>query len=152
MIAIRPATAEDASRLAELRWEFRASKTTPVETREAFVARCTEWMRDELASGAWRAWLAVDDGAVVGQVWARLVPKVPNPALEREHHLYISNMFVTPSARGGVGTQLLDAAVAFAHSQRVDRVILWPSDRSRSLYMRAGFAPRDHLFELKLSG
>jgi len=150
MIGIRPAVADDAARLAELRWEFRASKATPVESRDAFVARCASWMRDALASGAWRAWAAVDDGAIVGQVWAHLVPKLPNPALEREQHLYISNVFVTPAARGGVGTKLLDAAVAFARSQRVDRVILWPTDRSRTMYRRAGFAPRDQLFELAL--
>ncbi len=139
---------DDAARLAELRWEFRASKTTPVETRDAFLARCAGWMRDALASGAWRAWVAIDDRDVVGQVWAHLLPKLPNPALEREQHLYVSNMFVTPSARGGVGTKLLDATLAFARAQRVDRVILWPTDRSRTMYMRAGFAPRDDVFEL----
>lgn len=151
MIAIRSATADDALGLAELRWEFRSSKTTPVETRAAFVARCEEWMRDALASGAWRAWVAVDGRALVGQVWAHRIPKIPNPARERERHLYISNMFVTPAARGGVGSRLLDAALEFARAQHVDCVILWPTDRSRTMYMRAGFAPRDHLFELRLS-
>jgi len=150
MIAIRAATPADARRLAELRWEFRAAKTAPVEAEEAFVARCADWMRDALASGAWRAWVAVDRDAIVGQVWAQLISKLPNPALEREQHLYISNMFVAPAARGGVGTRLLDAALAFAAEQRVDRVILWPTDRSRTMYQRRGFAPRDHLFELTL--
>jgi GNAT superfamily N-acetyltransferase len=152
MIVIRGATPDDAPRLAELRWEFRSSKATPVETRAAFVARCAEWMRDGLASGAWQAWVAVDDRALVGQVWAHRIPKVPNPAREREYNLYISNMFVAPAARGGIGSRLLDAALEFARAQRVDRVILWPSDRSRTMYLRAGFAPRDHLFELALPG
>lgn len=150
MIAIRSATDADAPRLAELRWEFRASKATPVETRDAFVARCSVWMRDAIASRVWHAWVAVDEEAIVGQVWAHLVPKLPNPAREREQHLYISNVFVVPAARGGVGTRLLEAAIAFARSERVDRVILWPTDRSRTMYLRAGFAPRDHLFELAL--
>lgn len=150
MIDVRPATEADAQRLAELRWEFRSTKTTPVESEAVFVARCAEWMHDALATHAWRAWLAIDGGRVVGAVWAHLIPKVPNPALEREHHLYISNMFVTPAARGGVGIRLLDAALAFAAEQRVDRVILWPSDRGRTLYQRRGFAPREHLFELML--
>ena len=150
MIDVRPATAADARRLAELRWEFRSAKAAPVESETVFVARCVDWMRDALATGVWRAWVATDGGAIVGAVWAHLVPKLPNPALEREQHLYISNMFVTPAARGGVGTRLLDAALAFAAEQRVDRVILWPTDRSRTMYQRRGFAPRDHLFELTL--
>jgi len=152
VIDVRLATAADASRLAELRWEFRSGKTTPVETEGAFVARCTDWMREALATGAWRAWVAVDADAIVGAVWAQLISKLPNPALEREQHLYISNMFVAPRARGGVGTRLLDAALAFAADERVDRVILWPTDRSRTMYQRRGFAPRDHLFERQMSG
>jgi GNAT superfamily N-acetyltransferase len=152
MIDIRRAVPDDARRLAGLRWEFRSAKTTPVEPEAEFVARCADWMRDAIATGVWHVWVAVDGTTIVGQVWTHLIPKLPNPALEREHHLYISNVFVTPSARGGVGTRLLDAALAFATAERVDRVILWPSSRSRAMYQRRGFAPRDHLFELELSG
>ena len=148
MIDIRAATPDDARRLAELRWEFRSGKAAPVESEAAFVARCAGWMTNALATGNWRAWVAADAGWIVGQVWAQLMPKLPNPALEREHHLYISNLFVTPSARGGVGKLLLDAAVAFAESQRVDSVILWATERSRALYQRRGFGPGDRLLEL----
>jgi len=150
MIAIRSAVPADARRLAELRWEFRSSKTAPVESEETFVARCADWMRDALASGAWHAWIAADGAAIVGQVWAHLIPKLPNPARERERHVYISNMFVAPAARGGVGTQLLDAAIAFAKAQSADRVILWATERSRTMYARRGFVPGDRLLELTL--
>jgi hypothetical protein len=150
MIDIRRAVPDDARRLAELRWEFRSAKTTPVEPEADFVARCADWMRDAIATGVWHVWIAVDGTTIVGQVWTHLIPKLPNPALEREQHLYISNMFVTPAARGGVGTRLLDAALAFATDQRVDRVILWPSDRGRAMYQRRGFAAPDDLFELEV--
>ena len=148
---VRAADSADAARLAQLRWEFRSAKIQPVEREEAFVARCAEWMRDALASGAWRAWIAEDGRAIVGQVWAHIIPKLPNPALERECHMYISNMFVTPAARGGVGTKLLDEALACARAERVDRVILWATDRSRTMYARAGFTPGERLLELDLS-
>lgn len=150
MIAVRPATPVDARRLAELRWEFRSARTTPLESQAEFVDRCAAWMQDALASGAWRAWIAVDGTAIVGQVWAHMVPKLPNPAAEREQHMYISNMFVTPAARGGVGTRLLDAALDHARHQRVDRVILWATERSRTMYQRHGFARGDRLLELAL--
>jgi len=150
MVDIRTGTPHDARRLAELRWEFRASKTTPVETEKQFVMRCAAWMREALDAGAWRAWVAVDNKVIVGQTWAQLVSKLPNPAREREQHLYISNVFVTPYARGGVGTRLLDAAIDFARERNVDRVFLWSSDRSRTMYQRRGFAVRDNLFELAL--
>ena len=58
MVDVRRATAGDAAALAELRWEFRAGRVTPIETRDAFIARCADWMRRELVSErSWRAWV-----------------------------------------------------------------------------------------------
>jgi GNAT superfamily N-acetyltransferase len=151
MTTIRPATAGDAGALADLRWEFRSAKNPPVESRDAFIARCESWMRHELTTMAsWRAWLAEDDGEIVGQVWVHLIHKVPNPAGERERHMYLSNLYVRQAARGGVGTRLLEAALDWAASQRVDRVVLWPTDRSRPLYERHGFTADVDLLELDL--
>lgn len=151
MIDIRPATIDDAARLAQLRWEFRAAKATPAEDRDAFVARCSAWMRAQLTTNLqWRAWVACDDGQVVGQLWAHVIEKLPNPAVERERHLYVSNVYVTPAARGGIGTRLVDAVLAWAKSESVDRVILWPTDRSRSMYRRHGFADPTDILELEL--
>lgn len=152
MIDVRPAIPADARRLAELRWEFRSAKATPVESADAFLVRCADFMRDALESRAWHAWVAVDEGTIVGAVWAHLIPKLPNPGRERERHLYVSNMFVTPAARGGIGTRLLEAAIEFAKAQHVDRVILWPTDRSRTMYQRHGFAATGDVFELVLPG
>jgi len=67
------------------------------------------------------------------------MPKIPNPTAELERHAYISNVYVTPGSRGGIGGRLLGAALDAAKSERVDSIVLWPTDRSRSLYMRYGF-------------
>lgn len=152
MIEIRPAASDDAARLAELRWEFRSNRETPTtEPRDAFLARCAAWMRRELAaSGPWRAWVAVDDGAIVGQLWVQSIEKIPNPAAELERHAYVSNLFVLPAHRGGAGTRLLEAALAWARRSEVDRVILWPSSRSVPLYERHGFTRRGTVMELLL--
>jgi GNAT superfamily N-acetyltransferase len=151
VIDIRPATVDDAAGLAELRWEFRSAKATPTEDRESFVARCTVWMRAQLTTNLqWRAWLAADGSRIVGQVWVHAIEKLPNPAVERERHLYVSNVYVTPTARGGVGTRLLETVLEWAKSQAVDRVILWPTDRSRALYKRYGFAEPTDILELEI--
>ena len=148
MSDIRTATPADARALAELRWEFRAAKTAPTEARDAFVARCADWMTVELQRGAWRAWVAEEDGRVVGQIWLQLLSKLPNPAEERESHAYISNVYVTPSARGGVGTRLLQTAIHWTCANDVDRVVLWPTTRSRSMYQRHGFVADGGVLEL----
>ena len=153
MIEIRPAQPSDAAGLAELRWEFRAGRNAAAESHDAFVARCSAWMRQELASGAsWRAWVAEETNAghhtIVGQVWLHTINKVPNPIAERERHAYLSNLYVTPTARGGVGTRLLEAALGQAGADGVDSIVLWPSARSRSLYLRHGFIANGAVLEL----
>jgi GNAT superfamily N-acetyltransferase len=142
VIDIRAATAADVPALAALRWEFRASRAAPTEDRSAFIERCAAWMRAALA-GDWRAWVAVDGGDIVGHVWLCAIGKIPNPAGQREKQAYISNMYVRPAARGGIGTRLLNQAIEWAEQNDVEYALLTATPRSRTLYGRHGFALND---------
>lgn len=147
MIAIRPAEPRDAPALAALRYDFRSSLSEPAEPRDAFLARCGAWMERTLRTGEWRAWVAERDGVIVGQIWLQIVGKLPNPVGEPDRHGYLSNLYVRPDARGGTGTKLLEAALACACEERVDRIVLWPTALSRSLYRRYGFAADGDVLE-----
>jgi GNAT superfamily N-acetyltransferase len=152
MTEIRSATSADAGDLAELRWEFRTSRLPPAEPHDVFIRRCAPWMRRELTNGnLWRAWVAVKNRAVVGQVWLSTVHKVPNPVAEPETLGYVSNLYVKPAERGGVGTRLLEAALKWSQANGIDRVILWPSTRSVTLYLRHGFSHGGDVMELRVS-
>lgn len=152
MIAVRRALPADAPALAQLRWDFRSGRAPAVEDPAAFVNRCAEWMRRELEpGGVWQSWVADDDGRIVGQVWLQLLTKVPNPVGERDKHAYLSNLYVVPDLRGGVGHRLLEAALEWADAHRADRVVLWPTDRSRTLYERHGFVRVGDVMELTLT-
>ncbi|HEY7291625.1 MAG TPA: GNAT family N-acetyltransferase [Vicinamibacterales bacterium] len=149
MIEIRPALASDSAALAGLRWAFRAGRAPAVENEAAFLARCDAWMAREIASGSpWRCWVASRDSAIVGQVWLQLLSKLPNPVGERDRHAYLSNLYVIPAARGGVGTRLLESALAWAEENRVDRVVLWPTPDSTRLYERHGFVRVGDVMEM----
>ena len=151
MTDVRRASSADAGAMAELRWEFRAGRQPPTETHAAFIKRCGTWMRRELTTpDAWKAWVAVNNGAIVGQVWLHTIAKIPNPIDETERHAYLSNLYVKPSDRGGTGTRLLDAAIAAARAEGVDRIVLWPSGRSVTLYLRHGFSHGGDVMELAL--
>jgi len=144
MPTIRVATSRDAGELARLRYEFRASERSASEPREPFIERCTAWMRERLGEASWRCFVAVANGAIVGHVWLHVIDKVPNPGGdEPERHIYLTNLYVQPAARGGVGSALMAAAVEWCRTQEVDTVILWPTERSRTLYGRYGFRPAD---------
>lgn len=151
-LRIRPADTTDAPTLARLRYRFRAELSEATEPEEAFVQRCTAWMVARLTpAGPWRYWVAESEQEIVGHVWLQIIEKIPNPVAEPEYHAYVTNCYVRPDVRGrGVGTSLLKTALAWCREAGVDATILWPSEKSRSLYLRHGFAVRDDVLEFRL--
>jgi GNAT superfamily N-acetyltransferase len=149
-VTIRLALPADAAVLAQLRYDFRAFTAPPTEPEPAFVARCTHWMAEALRSPRWLAWIADLNGTVAGNLWLQAIEKLPNPGEERERHAYITNAYVAPAQRGGIGRLLLETALAWCRANGVDSVVLWPTAGSRTLYARHGFAVRDDLMEAVL--
>ena len=149
---IRPAASQDVPSLAWLRYEFRAAHDAPVEAKDVFLARCALWMEARLVSGSpWRCWLAEEEGRAVGTIWLQRIEKLPNPVEEAESHGYVSSLYVVPSSRGaGLGSRLLGICLDACQAEEMDAVILWPTPRSRSLYLRHGFAAREDLLERRL--
>lgn len=143
-VLIRAATVADAEELARLRWEFRVESGTPASLdRGEFAGEMRRFVADVLADGGeWSSWVAETEGRVVGCVWLQLVERVPHPNLARWEGpiAYLTNMFVERELRdGGLGRRLLDVALASAGEREVSGVVLWPSERSRPFYERAGF-------------
>jgi GNAT superfamily N-acetyltransferase len=151
-VSVRPAAPADAPRLAELRYEFRSPRGPNTESREEFIRRCAVWMRERLARQDWRCWVALRDETIIGHVWLHLIEKIPNPLVEAEWHAYITNMYVQEKARGGVGGALIDAALAWCGQKDVDYIVLWPTERSRTLYERKGFAAGDAIMSQSRRG
>ena len=148
-VLIRSAGPADAAALAALRFELRSNVAMVWEPEEEFLPRCTAWMARRLMPGGWwRSWVAVAEGKIVGTVWLQLFEKIPNPGEDPELHGYISNLIVAPGHRGaGIGSRLLEACIGACGEEVVDKVILWPTPESRSLYERHGFAAREDIFE-----
>ena len=145
---LRPGLPSDAEALARLRFSFRAGLLEPSEPEAAFLARCGPWMAARLRAGSWQSWVLEREGELVGSVWLQLLEKLPNPVSEPEWHGYVSSLFVRPAVRGrGLGSRLLGAALAECDGRGCDAVLLWPTPRSRTLYLRHGFAMRDDLLE-----
>ena len=147
-IVIRKATPADCDRLAALRYEFRSEVGSSVEDQEAFIQRCSAWMFHRL-SADWRAWVAVHNREIVGQIWLHLIEKLPNCNGEPELHGYMTNLYVRRECRGGVGSRLLAHALHWLHEKPVDAVILWPTPRSRTLYQRHAFREPQDILELR---
>jgi GNAT superfamily N-acetyltransferase len=151
-VIIRQATAADTAALARLRYDFRTSLSATDEGEEVFIERCRLWMQSRLAAnGPWRCWVAEAEQKIVGHLWVKLIEKIPNPTTESEYHAYITNFYVIEASRAqGIGSMLLTPALDWIREQDVYAVILWPTEESRSLYQRHGFADPEDLMELLL--
>jgi GNAT superfamily N-acetyltransferase len=150
-IHYRRAQPADAEALAGLRFQFRSEIGETVEDEPGFTKRCAEWMRTRLTHDHWLAWIAEGEDQLLGQVWLQILEKIPNPVAEAEYNGYITNLFVRSDARGsGVGGALLRLALAYARNAGIDRIVLWPTERSRPLYTRLGFGEADDLMQLTL--
>jgi GNAT superfamily N-acetyltransferase len=145
---IRPATADDAAALAQLRWRFKVEDDDDIRRDEqVFLAGCERWLRDRL-TGNWLAWVADVDETICGHLFLNRVEKVPEPSASADELGYVTNFYVVPQWRNrGVGRALLDAMRVYAHGRNLDTLIVWPSERSAPLYGRAGFQPPLELLE-----
>ena len=145
---IRPAHPRDAIALARLRYALRATTGQTTEVEADFLQRCLPWMEARLQEPrAWQCWVAEQDQQLTGAIWLQLIEKIPNPQGKPENFAYISNFYVAEAARGnGIGSELLRTAIDWCNVH-VSEIVLWPTDRSRTLYQRYGFAVRDDLME-----
>ncbi len=150
---LRRAVPADAEALARLRYAFRSTLGSAIETERDFLARAERWLDARLRTTAWLAWLAdAPDTGVVGQCYLQVIEKIPNPVGEAEWIGYVTNVFVKSEWRGrGIASSLIDLALDHCNTYGAYSVILWPTDESRALYARNGFDTPQRLMELPCS-
>lgn len=151
----RIATPADTDALAALRWEFFREEHAelPREARSEFVARFRDFLSDALGSGRWTIWIAERGNEIVGNAWLYAVPKVPRPDRESRPIGYVTNVYVVPGVRDqGIGTKLLDALHGWARTAAFEELFVWPSERSRDFYARAGFTASLEIMERDVLG
>jgi GNAT superfamily N-acetyltransferase len=152
-VRLRLAAAADAPMLAGLRFEFRAGLAPDAVIEPGFHERCSAWMAARLSrTELWSCWIAEDEaGDPLGTVWVQWLEKLPNPTDEPERHAYVTSLYVRPAARNrGAGSALLTVALVECAARGCDSVFLWPTPRSRSLYLRHGFSADSGLLECRL--
>lgn len=151
-VEIRLALENDAVTLARLRYDLRSASHRVVEDEQAFLARCESWMVERLGKGTrWQCWIAEREAIVVGAVWAQFVEKIPNPIAEPESYVYLTNFYVREEYRGeGIGSRLLAAVLEWSKSKNAQMVILWPTEGSKTFYLRHGFLFADNAMQFSL--
>ncbi len=150
----RLATTLDGPALAQLRWKFYIEDhgEPPSEDLATFTASFVSFWERAIEERRWFAWVAERDDVIVANVWVFLIDKVPWPLPGATSMGYLTNTYTVPEARNsGVGSELMRHVSVWAKDQRLELLIVWPSEQSAPFYERAGFEPSDESMELRLN-
>jgi GNAT superfamily N-acetyltransferase len=151
---IRPATVDDTTALARMRWDLR-TEDGAIDTGASyaeFEARFTEFLADALASGRWAVWLSEQEGSIVAHIYAQMVEKVPRPGHLHPYYGYITNVYTRAEYRNqGIGSRLLRHVIEWAQAQQLEFMVLWRSEDSLPYYQRLGFEQPQDVLQLTLS-
>lgn len=157
-VKVRRADPSDGAALAALRWEFSKEDGLSIEeTWEDFQDLWRGFWHTAEAHG-WVVWVAERDGQLLGNMWVQLVEKVPRPGNRIRYLGYLTNVYVKPEARGqDVGSRILAEVIAWAKTENLELLFVWPSSESVEFYKSAGFSisadaqgPGEQVMELHL--
>lgn len=142
---VRRADLRDTPTVAALRQAWAEEQAGRMIDDPDFHESVAGWIRREQSHRI--TWLVEPEGRAAGMLSMLVFTRMPRPrALDVPDRAtqwgYVANVYVAASHRvQGLGAQLLDAATSYADGQGFARVVLNPSELSRSLYERAGFGP-----------
>jgi GNAT superfamily N-acetyltransferase len=100
-----------------------------------------KWVKSEIAHGRIVGWIVENrDGVVAGGggIWLR--PAQPRPQAKWLIDPYLLSMFTEPQFRRmGVGSRIVEEAIAWCRKQGHNRILLHASKKGRGLYRKYGF-------------
>ena len=150
---IRAHEPTDHAQLAELRWLLKAGDHPAAsdDEREVFCRDYCEQLRESDGLGDTVHWVIEDDRQLVGGLTIRIVRKELSPGRDPGKWGYVTNTFVRAEWRGrSLGSDLLHRAIAWATKERLELLIVWPSELNYPFYRRAGFRGDTDPLELVL--
>lgn len=156
--AIRLAGVSDAALIAAQRTRmFQEMGLVPESLFEPYRAKCETRIREMLRSSEYIGWLASPNerfDQIVAGVAVQLRNVLPHPVGEpggeisigEGRHASIINVFTEPEwRRRGIAKLLLEQIIAWARTERLDRLVLHASDEGRALYDHIGFVPTNEM-------
>ncbi|MFC5703517.1 GNAT family N-acetyltransferase [Cohnella faecalis] len=150
---IRKATVEDIAALILMRWEFTLEHQPEVSDNfELFATECRAFLEQEISGERWHIWVAEVDGVIASHVYIQLIDKVPRPGRITYPFAYMTNVYTDPDYRSrGIGSRLLKTIQEWAAANKIEFIIVWPSEESREFYARNRYTLCNDPMELHLS-
>jgi ribosomal protein S18 acetylase RimI-like enzyme len=150
MPATRAATAADAAIITHHRRRmFVDAGRIDNRVLDVMAEHFEPWVTQQLQSGNYMGWLALDDaGEVIGGSGLMILDWPPHPLdPTSEHRGYLLNVYVDPPhRRKHIASRLIELALAEARRRRIRVVALHSTDAGRELYQSNGFRATNEMF------
>lgn len=148
---IRPASIDEIDVLTTLRLAmFEAMGCEGQELAQA-INPIRDYFLEHLPTGAFRVWVAEDNGTPIASVGLVLHSIPPSPYNAAGKEAYIMNLVTLPEyRRQGIAKQLLCHVLDVVRSEGIPKVSLHASSEGRRLYEKLGFAVSDDRPEMRL--
>ena len=153
-LLIRQATAADAREIATHRaLMFHEMGQLPEAGMPAMVAQTEALLEPMLATGEYVGWLVAPGDApqaIAGGAGVQQRQALPHPdgagGIAEGRHAIVLNVWTEPRwRRQGVAERLMQAVLAWAREERLDRLVLHASEAGRPLYERLGFVQTNEM-------
>ena len=142
MIEYRKATISDAGELARLRSIMlcEADQTDSEALRAENEKANLAYLTSAMAEDSFVAWLAVDNGVIVGTSGLSFYVSLPSLHCSDGKVAYIKNMYTIPEYREqGIATELLSRITEEALCRGYRKMALNASNAGKPIYERYGF-------------
>ena len=150
MLATRAATAADAATITRHRRRmFVDAGRSDNRVLDVMAEHFQPWVTQQLQSGNYMGWLALDDaGEVIGGSGLMMLDWPPHPLdPTSEHRGYLLNVYVEPEhRRKRIASHLIELALDEARRRRIRVVALHSTAAGRALYESNGFRSTDEMF------
>ncbi|WP_159886077.1 GNAT family N-acetyltransferase [Paenibacillus puerhi] len=149
---IRRAKEEDIPALILMRWEFTLEHQPEIQDEfELFAVECRVFLEQAIRGERWHIWVAETDGVLVSHLYIQLIDKVPRPGRITYPFAYMTNVYTDPDYRSrGIGSQLFRTVQEWATDNKMEFIIVWPSDEAVPFYSRLGYKRCTEPMELTL--
>jgi GNAT superfamily N-acetyltransferase len=153
-VNIRRAEVSDASVIADHRARmFQEMDLAPRAIFDSLRTTAEHWTAQALEAGEYLGWLAVCGDEIVAGAGVQLRRTAPHPltingeiVLAEGRQAIVINVFTQPAWRGrGLGARLMKEILAWARTEKLDRLVLHASAQGRLLYEQLNFVSTNEM-------
>jgi ribosomal protein S18 acetylase RimI-like enzyme len=108
------------------------------------------YMREAVASGEFRCWVAEKDGTPVASAAVLLRRQPPNRRDLLGREAYLLNVYTLPEhRRNGLATLLTERVLAWCEAQGIKKIVLHATEDGARIYKRFGFKDEEREMVLR---